>query len=81
MNTCGTCQHWKTDVTNPQDRDMVQHDRRPCHLANSPVGRATFMHSTIPACDKFKVLPSIVKKESTQKKIDGLYAAIGKERK
>ena len=81
MSTCGTCKNWVYDVTNPQDRDMNGLDRRPCALANSPIGRATFLHSTIPACNKFKVLPAIIKKESTQKKIDGLYAAIGKERK
>lgn len=78
MNTCGTCRNWIYDSNHPTDRDLVQHDLRPCSLANGPVGRATFMHSTIPACEKFKVLPSIIKKESTQKKIDGLYAAIGK---
>ena len=76
--TCGTCRFWLFDSTDPQDRQMNAMDSRPCSLANSAIERGTFRHSTIKACNNHKVLASIVKKESTQKKILGLYAALGK---
>jgi hypothetical protein len=81
MKNCGTCRNWLYDVTNPQDRGMEAHDMRPCSLAHSTIGGATFMHESTPSCQKYSVTQAIIKKESTQKKIDGFYAALGKERK
>ena len=80
MTTCASCRHWLNDVTNPQDRGMEAHDRRPCSLANSEIERGTFYHSTTPACRKYSVCESDRKKEVFEKRIAGAYAALGKSK-
>ena len=78
MTTCASCRHWLTDPTDPQDRQMVKHDLRPCALANSPVERGTFFHASTTACRKWSILESDRKKEVVDKRIAGCYAALGK---
>jgi len=78
VTTCASCRFWKYDVTNPQDRGMEAHDRRPCALANSEIERGTFFHSSTPACRNYSANESVTKKEVFDKRIEGAYAALGK---
>jgi hypothetical protein len=80
-HTCGTCHNWRYDVNDKQERDMSESDRRPCALTKTVIDRATFMHSTIPSCEKYKMITVRSIKESTRVKIDGLYGALGKKAK